>query len=1174
MHELTARAQGRRVSLPGYFSFPVLIEQVSINGNMAWARVKRPDGGLEEITIESPELEAALAKANAQGMTFVPGNEVFDSLESARIRLAYHFDEFFAVSLSGVRALPHQLEAVYERLLPQPRIRFVLAHDPGAGKTIMAGLLIKELKLRGAAERILILVPAPLTPQWQDELQEKFDETFEIIDSHSETGQVAGNLWQRKNQVIASMDYAKRDAADSAAGRSVRDAILQCSWDLVIVDEAHKASASQYGDEVKPTKRYRLIEELSRSPHVHHMIFLTATPHQGKEEQFRLFLRLLDPDQFEAIDQEEVGKLLAEDRCPFFMRRTKEDLRDFSGRPLFVKRNAYTEDFELGGAEKELYDDVTHYIQEFLGKTYTGRKRMAVALARSVLQRRLASSLHAITESLRRRYERLSNLLEEAERKPPAEREAFLRATGVLTVDDEMEWEDVFEETRDEAEDLPVAETMEGLRREVAELRRLRARSEALRDQGGAEQKLMALRRCLEKSQFAELRDQNGKLLIFTEHRDTLDYLERNLKEWGYSVVTIHGGHSAMERKERRLRFQSPEVQVCIATDAAGEGINLQFCHLMINYDVPWNPNRLEQRMGRIHRIGQEREVHVFNFVAVNTEEGRVLHILLEKIRQICKDLKTDRIFDVIGTFLRVEGLNAEEVLREAAINPRRVEDFIKNVERLSPERVREFEKATRVALARRQLDLGALHQRNELHRDLRLMPEYVEEFFLAAANKVDLNIERRADNLLRIPSVAQRFRSPTLRAVQRFGAARERYLKATFRKEQRGGKNLDAELLSPGHPLYGAVVELLESKLERTQGATALFRDPRAGRPYFLHVFEVGVRGESADLRSSGGTGETIDAQFVVVAEQLDGTREQVSQDIFHELDALKLEQVDEEEARQEGLAVPLEPVLPERVRQVERWVRETIQHPLVKRARDRRQEDARIRREYLERAFEARELRLKADELDLLAQVDRGEQGAAGRLSQVQDVLQQIEKLKVERIRSLERLAVARPGDVRHLASAVVLPLPEGDAAAGLLRSDPVVEETAMRVAMDFERRRGWEPLDVSKLCDGRGYDIQSFGPADDSGIRPVRRIEVKGRSSPNGDVVLTPNEWRKARRLAADYWLYVVYNARPGAEPLLKSVQDPAHVLEQASTELVVVKGYRIAGEAVIQAATEES
>ncbi len=1028
----------------------------------------------------------------------------------------------------------------------------------------MAGLLIKELKLRGAIERILILVPSPLTPQWQDELSEKFDETFEIVDSHSETGQVAGNIWQRKHQCIASIDYAKRDAEDSNSGYSVRDAILQCAWDLIIIDEAHKASASRYDGGIKATQRYKLVEELARSPQVHHMLFLTATPHQGKDEQFQLFLRLLDPDQFDQQNPETLRNLLAEEKCPFFMRRVKEQLRDFDGKKLFLPRNAYTQDFELSGGELDLYKKVSQYIKDFLGRSLSGRRKMAVALARTVLQRRLASSLHAICESLRRRLERLQDLAQQLDKLPAEQREQKLRDAGLLSLDDEIDDDDREDGEKDAvATQISVAESLDALKLEVAELRAIYQTATLLKE-SGQEEKLMALKRCLETSNFKELREGNGKLLIFTEHKDTLIHLETNLKAWGYSVVSIHGGHSALERKERRRIFEQ-EVQICIATDAAGEGINLQFCHLMINYDVPWNPNRLEQRMGRIHRIGQDREAHIFNFVATNTVEGKVLSTLIEKLNAIKKDLQTDHIFDVVGTFLRIENLNPEEVLRDAAINPRRAEDFLADIARLSREDFQHFEEVTTVALAKRQLDLSHLHRRTKLHEDVRLMPEYVERFFRQAAEKVGLPLENRADGLLRIPSVPSRLRSPGLRSVQRFGPPRNHYLKATFRKEQRTGKNSDAELLSPGHPLYLAVVELYESRLSRVEGQTALFQDPRTDQPYTLHVFEVSVIGENSSTGLRHPSTEIIDSRFIPVVESHAGVFDIASQDIFHDL--IPLELTDGPGSPLLDSAFTIQPSLPEQLSKVATWLKLKVQHPMVQQARTARAQEAAIRRQYLEQAFENSLARLEQQKYEQLDRQESGESDASRRLQKLADDILQVELRRNDRLEAIRRLAVARGGDVRHLASAVVLPVAtDPPELQEILRTNREVETFAMQFVLAHEKARGWSPEDVSQLKDGRGYDILSWGPENEAGVRPARRIEVKGRSSSSGDVILTRNEWIKANRLGDDYWLYIVYNAIPDATPRLVVIQNPAQKLASAGQQIVAIKGYRLPSSAI--------
>src|SRR2546421_2290792 len=252
-------------------------------------------------------------------------------------------------------------------------------------------------------------------------------------------------------------------------------------------------------------------------------------------------------------------------------------------------------------------------------------------------------------------------------------------------------------------ESFPVVLRVDQLRDEVRALESL-VQEAATVMASGEESKLKALRTCMEGAQFHELTAGRGNLLIFTEHRDTLEYLRRHLKQWGYSTCEIHGGMNAVLRRDAAQHFHDT-AQVCLATEAAGEGINLQFCHLMINYDIPWNPNRLEQRMGRIHRIGQRSDVYIFNFVATNTIEGEILQRLFLKLEEIRKQLG-DRVFDVVGQLLALNDIRLEDMLREAALNANRIEDFTGQIERLSSQQLTQLEQATGVALATSQVDL------------------------------------------------------------------------------------------------------------------------------------------------------------------------------------------------------------------------------------------------------------------------------------------------------------------------------------------------------------------------------------------------------------------------------------------------------------------------------------
>ena len=1134
-----AQATGRSMLLPGHFVGVVLVEEAAPIGadNVVYLRVRTSKDELRDLPIDAAELLAALALAVPTTKETVSPADFWLLVESARIRLAFAHDPHFAVSLTGIDVLPHQLEAVYERMLPQVMLRFLLADDPGAGKTIMAGLLMKELRLRGIVERALVVCPAPLTIQWQDELATKFDEKFELMTSDRIKGALTTNPWHEYQRCIVSLDLAKRP--------EVRERLLEADWDLIVVDEAHKCSArTDAGDKVTKTQRYQLVERLS--PKTERLLLLTATPHQGNADQFAHFLRLLEEDQF--IDLERDKKVIQLEGNPWYLRRMKEDLRDFEGRRLFTERHAKTQPFTLTGAEYELYEEVTDYINNFLPRV-TGKRKHVFALTRIVFQRRLASSLAAITSTLGRRYKRLSEMLAEVEALPVSERPKKLeqfRLIELALVDDETELDDETEEAQDQLVDSAViAETLERLREEVEELKRLvQLARETLAL--GHEEKLVALKGCLQETEFAELKDGRGKLLVFTEHKDTLAHLVSNLEEWGYTTTTIHGGLSPQERKARQIEFQR-DAQICVATEAAGEGINLQFCHLMINYDMPWNPMRLEQRMGRIHRIGQKHDVHVFNFAATNTIEGMIVTRLMEKLAQI-KETLGDRVFDVLGELLLHNNVNLEDLLREAAYHPKDIEDYLSEIERIDPERLKEYEKATGIALAKSQVDLRRVRGEDWRSEERRLMPEYVEGFFGGAAGRTGLQTDLRADGLWRVAHVPAAFRADGLRAVQRLGRPDERYPKFTFRKEQaRESKNLDSELMSPGHPLFAAVDEVLNGRVAEARQGTARYLDPFSPRPYRLHFFEVEVEGGTV----AGGY-EPATGTLATVVEDDAGNLELGAADILHDLTPA-----------QEKVDIALDENHADRVR---KWVMGNVQHPMTTRAREDRVGEAAIRKEYLEASFE---ISIRKAQTRFMRFADEVAQGRE-ELKLVRDnAARDVEALKGrrdEKLAALENIAVVAAGKVEYLGTAIVEP---SEAAGPHMHRDEEVERAAMEHVMAWEREQGWEPTDVSNLMDGSGFDIRSIGPEDEHGHRAVRRIEVKGRAADNLPVELTPNEWVQAGRHRESFWLYVVWNAK--TEPRLLRVQDPVASLKDDIQELKVVNGYRVPADAIARAAS---
>ena len=1167
---------GRRVSLPGHFDVPVILEdarRLAADGSAGYeCRVRLPGGGLEEAVISSEEAAGVFATEGgtdeAIAVRPVDAERLRLLVESVRIRLAYAYDRQFAVSLSGIRTLPHQIEAVYQKMLPQPRLRFLLADDPGAGKTIMAGLLIKELKLREAIDRCLILVPAPLTIQWQDELLRFFNEPFQIIHSGNDQQQLL-NLWEREAQIVSSMDYAKQD--------DVRERVWQQRWDLIIIDEAHKCSAytkrsTGRGDEVERTKRYQLAERLSE--HCDNLLLLTATPHHGDDDRFAHFIRLIDRDLFPEPHRfgKEAGQVrrdilrLGAD-CPWSLRRLKEDLKDLHGRRLFPDRHVHTVSFNLGPQEYAIYKAVTAYINEFLPQA-TGRRKNSVALVRTVFQRRLASSTRAIHESLLRRRTRLEDLVQELERLSPAQRAKRLAQLSGRLADAEQDEDDLDEASRDALiDEATAAVELDQFRAEISALGDLSARVGRVRE-SGRDSKLIALRECLERAEFDDLKDGRGKLLVFTEHRDTLKHLREHLESWGYSTCQIHGGMNPRDRKQAQEDFRTSR-QICVATEAAGEGINLQFCHLMVNYDLPWNPTRLEQRLGRIHRIGQSRDVYAFNFVATSSEngepviEGRILERLLSKLNRM-REALGDRVFDVVGEVLSLNQVNLPEMLREVAYEPRRLDDYLDAIEQIDPRQLELYEDATGIALARAHVDFPSFAQANLEVEERRLMPRYVESHFLDAAKAVGLRTDTRADGLSRIEHVRADLRSERLAAVRRLGTPEASYRKLTFYKEHlEQDQHLDAVLLGPGHSLYAAVDERLRELLGEFAGRAAVYMDLLAEAPYRLHFYEISIRGQTAR-----GEATTIHAELVAVREELG--EEVVTVDRYCVVPADGL------------LDLPAHSSPPSTLPEIDQglitdYVKATVQMSRRREAQSERSRYADVAHEYLERSFEARVRTAQSRVMNLRARESKEPEVSLARQRAEQD-LADLGRARADRVAGVERLRIARHGPLRHVASCLVLP---PDTAADQIAALAEDLDTNLRrqielaaedvvVAYEESHSRECERVGHQKI----GFDIRSLAlPDPQTGYRDpvtgVRRIEVKGRKRGH-PVRLTTNEWYKAQQLGDTYWLYVVWDPLDNPAPAPLMIRNPAQHLDYAKKEVVAARHYDLPADALEQVA----
>ncbi|MBZ4681885.1 DUF3883 domain-containing protein [Thermodesulfobacterium sp.] len=1010
------------------------------------------------------------------------GERVFLCLESIRIRNAFQFDPLYAINVSKIDPLPHQIDAIYHYILKNPRIRFLLADDPGAGKTIMAGLLIKELKYRGLVERILIVVPGHLKDQWLREMKERFHENFTVVNRGTMNSEWGRNIFLERNQVIISMDFAKQE--------DVMFALKDSRWDLCIVDEAHKMSAYKYGEKISKTQRYHFGELISSI--TNYLLFLTATPHRGDPENFRLLLDLLEPGFFATTEM--LAESIENKDNPLFLRRLKEDLKDFNGAPLFPPRKVETIKYYLSDDEKVLYNAVTEYVEKYFNKAIEKEKRN-VAFALTILQRRLASSVRAVRKSLERRHKRLKELYE----KGLLISEADYDETSIEDLEERERWK----EEEELLEKLTSSETLEELKQEIDKLEELVQLAKNV-EKKEIETKLNELKKVIDAE---KIQDSKIKLLIFTESKDTLEYLVEKLRSWGYSVTFIHGGMNLDARIKAEADFRN-ETQIMVSTEAGGEGINLQFCWLMVNYDIPWNPNRLEQRMGRIHRYGQQHEVHIYNLVAVDTREGRILARLFEKLSQIKEHLGSDRVFDVIGEIL--VGKNLKDLILDAIANRRTMEDILKDLELIPDnEAIERVKQTTLEALATRHIDLTKILGEQRIAKENRLVPEYVEEFFKRAAKLLNIRMEKGRDGLWRITSVPFEVRNQPHSFKVKFGEIYKEYSKISFDKEQ--AFRSQAEFVAMGHPLLEGVIETILNHYSKDLARGATFMDPEGKKQGYIWFLESEIR---------DGRNEIAGKRLFAVYQNNDGKLSFINPAVIWDLKPLN------ENSMQISTENPDENAVKYFVigQGLENYKKELL---------ERRQKEAEVKRKYGIRSLESMIFESETKITEYETRKLKGEN--------IPDVIIQNEIRKKEDLqRKKERLEKEIEADIHlHFTEPKIL---------GVIRvvpqkleadmvSDEEIEKIGMDVVMEFERKNGRIPEDVSSQ--NLGYDIRSY---DEKGN--YRYIEVKARAK-EGAIALTPNEWLMAQRLKDEYWIYIVTDA--ASNPRLYLIQNPTEKIE---------------------------
>jgi len=1091
---------------------------------------RTPAGAIGERMLLRDD-EASLAEATlTRPWSFEASGEAFQlAAEALRIRFAHLFDPMMAVHTSDVEPLPHQISAVYEAMLPRQPLRFLLADDPGAGKTIMAGLLIRELIMRSDAQRVLVVAPGSLCGQWQDELREKFGLEFTLFSREQQELASTGNAFAQTDQLIARLDQLSRN-------EELQEKLKATHWDLIIVDEAHKLSASFTGNEIKKTHRFQLGELLGSI--CRHFLLMTATPHNGKEEDFQLFLSLLDGDRFYGKFRDGARRV---DVSDLMRRLVKEELLKFDGTRLFPKRLAYTANYTLSNAEAQLYANVTEYVRTEMNRAdkLDGKTRNSVGFALTQLQRRLASSPAAIYESLRRRRKRMEDRLEETKLLQRGHRiaqaPAAYRMVPIDVPEDLDEAEDAlsaedYEAWADQAVDqVSATNTIVEMEAELFSLRALEAEAKRLHD-SGQDQKWKELSQILQDDPL--MRDSSGhrrKIIIFTEHRDTLSYLRGKITGMlgrPGAVAQIHGGTNRDERRRTQEEFrQNKDVEVLLATDAAGEGVNLQNANLMVNYDLPWNPNRLEQRFGRIHRIGQREVCHLWNLVASETREGAVFQRLFEKI-EIERKALGGRVFDVLGEAFNNRSL--KDLLIEAIrYNDREdVQQHLFEVidNTLSTNNLKEVFR--RNALVEDHMGLDTLYAiKEEMDRveARKLQPHFIRAFFLKAFEQLGGDARSREPGRYELPHVPGSLRErdrqigesrqPVLRSYERIC-----FEKAAMRIH---GRPL-ADLMHPAHPLMAAVIDLtLEARRPALKQGSILIDPSDAGAtPHLLLMVDHA-------LREGTGEGERV------ISRQLQFLRVDPQGQIGFAGWAPHLDlrpAIQEELTRAEGLLA-------------EAWLREGLE----KRALDwtsselvpKHLAEVRDRRlRHVDKVQAAVRERL-THEINYLSHraIVLEEDVRAGKQPRMQP-----EMLK-RRAEDLSARLEAREKDLkaqRHIVSvtprvvggALVIPAgwfaeQQGAASPATFTADAEararIERIAMQAVMDAERALGNQPRDDSALkC---GYDITSRQPAQADTLVDDRLIEVKGRAKGATTITLTKNEIIAALNKPEQFWLAIV-------------------------------------------------
>ena len=994
---------GMRIQIDGRPG-TLVIKNVESTGSFTTLGCLLNDKDYKEIPLHESDLDKITILSDIQHDMKGNAVKLFLGIEKKRFELASIYEPL--INMQNVDPVPHQIEAVYNYIMTYHHIRHMLAHDAGAGKTIMSGLIIKELKARGAISRYCIVVPGKLMDQWKREMKDKFGEKLTPVNRFRVDEEYGDNAWNSSDAIITSMDFAKRDENRQRLERSRK-------FDLVIVDEAHRMSATRHGTSTRRTGRYQLGEVFS--DHSRHLLFLTATPHKGDPDNFNMLMDLLVPGfaGSDIMNNPHDNHIV--------LRRSKEQMIDMDGKKLFKKRYVKTRGITLAGLEKEIYDSITDYVKNAYIKAEKKKNRTSLTFAMVQLQKRAASSMMAIYRTLGRRRDKLSKRLA-----------TYNTDQQDYETDDDY-YEDMTDEDRVKAleklEGADVSEDANDLAEEIDQLQKLAESVKKFMDEHD-ETKLDELHKLLVEIDKTE---PDGKLLVFTESKETMEYVTGKLQNWGYSVANIHGGMNLDTRVAKEREFKGV-TRVMVATEAAGEGINLQFCHYMVNYDLPWNPNILEQRMGRIHRYGQTENVRIWNMVAINTREGGVINTLFGKLAEIRKDMGDD-VFDVIGQIISSKTLDmlfrgaiADNMTQECITDEidKSVDNYMKSIPA--------YEDSALV-----KLNVESIGKTIKRAESMGFGPTHVKKMFNAVM-KVSGGrlVERNGLFDVHVPGV--------MVGEDVFS----RYKKVTFDKNT-AKNNSETTLMRFGEPLFDKMLEWIEKECIGEFRCGAVFESDDMDGYIVFH---------ECAIEDGGWT--KIDRRMLAHYISMDGVIESVPPYVLGNLKPLNDGNVN---------ISHIQPIEDEVLKSMEKYIPE-IRHGLERNA-----------------AIKKKGLKFLSQDINDLDRRQRDEDEKKAEKTRKQKEKKISELKEFEQAIEFERNI--RPVLPKMITAVRVIPVNTVEKREDI-RDD--VERTAMIHVMKHEKDNGRQPVDVSK--DNVGWDIESTATDGDKLLIEVKGLAGTGK------------------------------------------------------------------------------